>query len=122
VNGESPEDIMMRQVLAAFSEYERQVISARTKAALQSRIRLGKKIGRWTPYGFELDPDREGYVRRCEREQVVLEDIMRMADEGYALNAIARELNNAGIPSKTGKTWSHNAVKKIIARMRSRRL
>ncbi len=34
-NGDEPQDVLIRQVLAAFAEYERKVIAARTRAAMR---------------------------------------------------------------------------------------
>jgi DNA invertase Pin-like site-specific DNA recombinase len=81
--GDGPSDILMRRIVDAFAEYERLVIKARTKAALQPKEGCGEKTGGAVPYAFELGPEQPGHNRTviknpvpCQAEQVVL-DLMR---------------------------------------------
>lgn len=46
INTESPEGKMFWQLLGVFSEYERELIVARTRAGLERAKRQGKKLGR----------------------------------------------------------------------------
>jgi len=50
-NGDSPEDTVVRQVLAAFSEYERKVTAARTRIAMRRHQANGRKMSSKPPYG-----------------------------------------------------------------------
>ncbi len=66
VEGDGPEQEMIRQVLAAFAEYERKVVSARTKYAMKYHQSNGRRVGRFAPYGVQAGPEqrREADPRR----------------------------------------------------------
>ena len=46
---------MLTGIIDVFAEYERDVIKARTKAALQAMKREGKRVGH-IPFGYRLAP------------------------------------------------------------------
>src|SRR5262245_39686057 len=52
--GDSPEAMLMRTMIDAFAQYERQIITARTKAALAVKRTKGEKLGGDVPYGYAL--------------------------------------------------------------------
>ncbi len=56
-------------------------------------------------------------------EQRVVGEIRGMRTRGMTLKAIAENLTERGIPTKTGKSngWTHQAVARILERERTRR-
>ena len=90
---------MMAFNLVNFAQYERELISERTKAALAAKKARGERIGRprvATP----------SVVRR----------IVRYRDAGKTYDAIAAELTGARILSPLGKpSWQPSTVRRIYA-------
>jgi DNA invertase Pin-like site-specific DNA recombinase len=53
----TPEMVLMRTMIDAFAQYERALISMRTKAALRSKRDKKEKTGGEVPYGWQLRAD-----------------------------------------------------------------
>jgi len=114
--GDGPTDVLMRRIVDAFSEYERLLIGARTKAALQSMIKRGERVGR-IRFGYSLAADGVTLVEDSH-EQRAIEIIHELRDRGESLRAIAAELNRREIPTKAGgkAAWKHTSVNRILQR------
>jgi DNA invertase Pin-like site-specific DNA recombinase len=97
VDTSSPAGEMMASVLASFAQYERRLISQRTRQALAVKREQGCKLGR---------PVRvPAHVR---------EFIVSARAEGYTMQAIADTLNNQGIPTVTGRKWASGTINAVI--------
>lgn len=104
---------MIFRVLAVLAEFERDLVSERTKAALRQKRANGQRIG-GIEYGYD---DVDGRLIPNANEQAVIAQILRRHRAGHSYRGIARELNEQGIPSKRpGSTWRCNTVKRIIQR------
>jgi DNA invertase Pin-like site-specific DNA recombinase len=113
--GDTPTDVLMRRMVDAFSEYERLVIGARTKAALQAKIRRGERCGA-VRYGYNLAKDGKT-LKENSTEQRTVNLITKLRGGGMSLRKIAAELTTREIKTKAGgSTWSHGAVVYILAR------
>jgi DNA invertase Pin-like site-specific DNA recombinase len=97
--GETAADRMFIGMLAVFAEFERGLLRERTQAALAEARARGTRLGR---------------PSRLSDETVA--EIMRMHEAGLKGTAIARVLNQRGVPSATGKEWRHSAVNHIVGR------
>jgi len=106
----------MLVVLAGAAEMERNLIRERTRSALAVKRANGQRIGT-VPYGFDLAPDGKGLIPNAD-EQAVIADIRSMRHvTGWTLEAIAEELNERCVPTKTGTTrWTHQVVRRILRR------
>ena len=111
-NGDSPTDVLLKNLILAFGEFERNMISERTRAALKE---LGKKrkLGR-PPYGYQYAED--GTLEERSDEFPTLERIRVLQKEGLNANRIMTMINREGHRSKTGKDFSRNAVALILDR------
>lgn len=107
---------MVFRMLAVLSEFERDLVSERTIAALAVKRANGQRVGSLS-YGFDLADDGVALVENA-LEQAIIEDIRAMRRRGLTLVRIAAELTERGVPTKTGKSvaWSHQAVARILAR------
>ena len=56
-NNDIPSSILMRRMIDAFGEYERLIIKARTKSALQAKKSKGQRV-RHVRYGYRLANDK----------------------------------------------------------------
>lgn len=84
-----------------YAEWEREVITERTRAERFGRARSGRLLIGCRPlYGYRLTDDGRYEAHPAEMEGVRL--ILRSAAEGEPLRAIRRALEAAGVPSPTG--------------------
>ncbi|MDA8638687.1 recombinase family protein [Candidatus Poseidonia alphae] len=105
---------MLITILAAFGEMERNLISERTRMALQHLKDTGKRFT-YDKYGWDVDEDNN-FVEN-EEEQYWIEYIhARYHEDGIKVSEIARELNTCGVPTKRGGKWSHKQVSRILKR------
>ncbi len=107
---------MIFRMLAVLAEFERDLVSERTKAALQHKRSNGKRVGT-VPYGFDLSSDGHTLIDNAT-EQTVIADIHAMRQSGKTLARIAETLTARGVTTKTGKSdrWTHQAVARILNR------
>ncbi len=103
-------------ILAAVAEHEREMISARTKAALAIAKARGVRLGNPRPaYGRERAAAT--HRGRADRFAATVRDtIGGMAGEGMSLRAIARELDRRGVPTARGGLWQAVQVRAVLAR------
>jgi site-specific DNA recombinase len=104
-------------VYASAARMEREAISERVAANAQARVRRSGQVygGRYAPYGF--DRVGEPKQRRLVPNAVEAVHAGRMfvdADGGVPVRRIARNLNEAGVPSKSGGRWSAQTVHDIL--------
>jgi len=98
VDTTTPSGQLMASVMSAFAQYERQLIGARTSAALQQLKAQGKRLGR--PVTL---PD-------AVRERIVFE-----RSQGNTLAEIAEGLTADSIPTARGGKWYPSTVKAVLA-------
>lgn len=103
-------------VLAAFAEHERDLISGRTRAALQAAKARGTRLG--NPRAAETI----GLAHRANRAQAdafaapLRAMLEAMRAEGQSYRAIADELNRRGISAARGGLWHAQSVLNLLAR------
>lgn len=118
--------VLMRRIVDAFSEHERLVIAARTRAALQAKKRRGERAGR-VPFGYQLADaatsatrSRAGNVVALEAvpaQLAVVERIRRERAAGRSMRAIAAGLTADGVPTATGAAqWAYSSVQRVLQR------
>ena len=113
------------QIMAATAEFERKLISERTKAALQAARSRGVRLG-GRRQGHRIEDHAErGRIRSAEVRsstanalaQDRLEVISNIRDQGVtSLRGIARALNDRSIPAPRGGEWCAGQVKRVIER------
>ena len=101
-------------LMAALAEMERDLISERTKAALQHKRANGEKTGGDVPFGYQAD---NGTLKKDRREQRIIALIKKLKAQGNSLREIGRELERRHYKTKTGKTtWNPKTVAAIHER------
>jgi hypothetical protein len=51
----------------------------------------------------------------------VLQIVLQALEGGASQSEIVNQLNNAGIPSSTGETWTMDAYKSVLKRIRQKK-
>jgi DNA invertase Pin-like site-specific DNA recombinase len=105
---DGPTSILMRQIIDSFAQYERAIIRARTRAALQVKKNRGERIG-GIPFGYQLADDGRTLLPHAE-EQRALAVLRDLRGKGHTYQAIADELNRQGFRSRTGAPWVPQSV------------
>ena len=105
--------ILFFQLLGVFNEFYRNDIATKTKNALGHKKNKQEKTGGTIPFGYTLG--LKGKLFEYPKEQEAISFMMSLKQEGLSYRAIARELENKGIKTKTGGLkWYGNTVKDII--------
>jgi site-specific DNA recombinase len=111
---DDPMTYMMRSMTDVFAGFERLLIKSRTKAALQSMKREGKRVGR-IPFGFRLKPGTDGvYIEESPEEQDILRQLRDLQAEGLSIRQIANELNNRNAFNRGQAQWNHGSVHRML--------
>ena len=85
-------------IMACVSQWEREAVGERTKAALQFK-RSNRQVYSQVPYGFKRDGSA---LVELPEEQAVIALIRTLRQEGNSLREIAAVLNSQGTPAKKG--------------------
>lgn len=107
-----PSSILMKRMVDAFAEYERLIIGARTKAALQVKKRKGQRIGH-IPYGYSLCIDNV-HLEHNEDEQIILSLINTGRELGLSYRKIAQDFNEMNILNRQGMKWNHVSITRVM--------
>jgi DNA invertase Pin-like site-specific DNA recombinase len=100
VDTTTPQGAAMAQVLAVFAELERRLIGERTRAALALKRAQGVALGRPTTM-----------------TDTTVNRILAAHEAGQGWSAIAKELNEAGVPTaQGGARWYASTVRAVVAR------
>lgn len=109
-------------IMAVVAQAERQMISARTKAALAAAKARGRKLGgdRGNIHQIRAEGTAVSAAVRARKADGRAEDVFPAIQElhasGASLRAMAAELNRLGIETSKGGRWSATQVSRIIAR------
>lgn len=103
---------MIFRMLAVLAEFERDVISERTKTALRYKKQNGERTGGHVPYGFTAAPD--GKLVRSPEEQKIIAEMSRARAIGWSDRKIAERFNASGISAKAGGKWSGKVIGRIL--------
>ena len=112
---DSAEGNLIRQVLAAAAEYERRLIQARTSVAMKRHQKTGRRMSRFAPFGYKVDPNDETLLVEDKLEQDTLAYMLEMRSLGYGWQNICTNLALAGHKPR-GKSWDASSVRRIVQR------
>ena len=107
----NPTAKLVRQILAAVSEFDKTSIVLKLKAArCRARREQGRCEGR-KPFG-----EREGEAATMD----LIRSLRRKPKGGKRMTfaAIAEKLNQEGIPSRTGKPWHAEVIRRLLGAVR----
>ena len=127
IDGNGPEHIMVRQMLASVAEYERKLIAKRTSHAMTQHQKDGFLMSRYAPYGTEQneddvaakvdDPTVRVRLEPVEIEQEAIEVIQRFVDDGGNSHSIAIKMNRVMPEAARSGKWNATTVARIMKRL-----
>jgi len=109
-------------LLACLADYERQLISERTKAALAAAKARGVRLGNPNLANVRNTDTRKATAARMANAQArnaeireVIHELRAEASERLSSRTIAGLLNEAGYTTSTGRPWHHQGVLRVLA-------
>jgi len=100
-------------IMAALAQYERKMISDRTRAALARAKANGKKLG-----NPNLRGDNEKRRKQAQEFAERLKPTLRaFQQQGMSQRAVVVELNNLGVPTPRGGQWSLVQLQRVLGRL-----
>lgn len=107
-------------IFAVLAQHERELISSRTKAALQALKDRGAILG--TPANLTDDARRKGTAARIANARTSKANRQAASiardkkEQGFTLRAIAEHLNSQEYRTRTGKAFHAGTVKRLLER------
>lgn len=90
-----------RQINGLVNEWYLEDMSDNIRSVLTNRRKNGFHIGAFALYGYQKDPDQKGHLVIDEEAAAVVREVFTLFSQGYGKTAIARLLNDRGIPNPT---------------------
>jgi len=112
-SGDEPTDRLLRTILDGFSEFERDSIRSRTKAALAVKKGRGEKTGGAPPFGYRLGPDGKTLEVNPSEAQTIIE-ARKLHMGGRSLRQVAAELYATGHRTRKGGPFEASQVKRML--------
>ena len=117
---ETPQERLLVQVQGMLAEYERAQIAERSRRGKRHKARNGSpSVLSGAPYGYRYVKRSEGAEARYEVLAAEAEVVRQVFDsytrEHCSMGAIARNLSEQGIPTRTGKArWERSVIWAIL--------
>lgn len=90
-----------RQINGLVNEWYLEDMSENIKSVLTDRRKNGHHIGAFALYGYKKDPDVKGHLIIDEEAAKIVREVFTLFSQGFGKTAIARILNDRGIPNPT---------------------
>lgn len=90
-----------RQINGLINEWYLEDMSENIRSVLTNRRINGYHIGSFALYGYKKDPDQKGHLIIDEEAAAIVREVFTLFAQGYGKTAIARILNDRGVPNPT---------------------
>lgn len=118
----SPTFNLMVNILGSFAEFERELISDRTRRGRRYKIEVRKQyLGSNSSYGYRYIPSdqtagKQGFLEVVPQEAAVVRQMYEWVDaEGLSARRVLKRLNALGIsPRKGASGWAKSSVLRIL--------
>ena len=90
-----------RQINGLVNEWYLEDMSENIKSVLTDRRKNGFHIGSFALYGYKKDPHQKGHLIIDEEAASVVREVFTLFSQGYGKTAIAKRLNERGVPNPT---------------------
>lgn len=112
INTGTMDSELMLSILSGMAESESVFISQNSKWSIKKRFEKGTFVISYPPYGYE-NIDGEMVIDPLKAK--VVERIYQEALAGLGTRAIAKGLNESGIPARKGGEWSAGTINGILS-------
>ena len=110
-DSESKGNKKARQINGLVNEWFLEELSENIRSVKTSQRLRGYHIGSFAPYGYMKDPDEKGHLIIDPEAAEVIRNIYGLYLEGKGKQAIARILNESGVPNPTEYKRQHGMVR-----------
>lgn len=114
----SASGLLFARLLALIAQWEREIISERTRDALDELRRQGKKISSIPPLGFRFV---RGRVVKDDREAKVIREAKRLRRRQVSIRQIGERLAARGMRTRSGTPYGISGVQRLLAASDDRR-
>ena len=90
-----------RQINGLVNEWYLEDMSENIRSVLTNRRQNGFHIGAFALYGYKKDPNQKGHLVIDEEAAAIVREVFTLFSQGHGKTAIARMLNDRGIPNPT---------------------
>ncbi len=90
-----------RQINGLVNEWYLEDMSESIKSVLTNRRKNGFHIGSFALYGYKKDPDQKGHLIIDDEAADIVREVFTLFSQGMGKTAIARMLNDRGVPNPT---------------------
>lgn len=119
---ESPTHNLLVNILGSFAEFERELITDRTRRGRRHKVEARKQhIGAIPPYGFRYVPKLDsrgepGHLEVLAEEAAIVQRMYQWVDQdALSVMKVVSRLNALGIrPRKGGISWQKSSVRRIL--------
>lgn len=106
---------MIARMLGAAAQHEIDHARERMKRAEAQALADGQRRGGRRPFGFDWDAATKSLTIREDEAQVIREATQAII-AGRSLAAVARDLNDRGVRTSTGNTWTYQRLRDVLIR------
>ncbi len=115
---ENPMSEMLIGMLIVFANYERRLISVRTREGLQTRKQRGEKYTRWPEYGWRWQKSFDGYLKKDvevmvpdEPERTIMRKVVELRAAGLSFDLIRQHLSYVmKVRTRLGGDWTRGRI------------
>jgi DNA invertase Pin-like site-specific DNA recombinase len=110
-------------ILSSFSQFEREIISERTRDKMAASRKKGMFVGGFPPFGYDIDPRTHKLVVN-PAEAAIVRDVFTLFLEHHSVTAVMHALNAKGYRTKTytsrrgrvyaGNPWCRFYVRRVL--------
>lgn len=103
---------LVLNILASVSQWEREIISERTRDVMRHKQEHGEYIGGHIPYGFDVI---NGELLVNVVEQQAIQHARTLHTSGLSLRKVSAELHRRGFHARTGAMFHPGQIQRMIA-------
>ncbi|EIT85958.1 Resolvase domain-containing protein [Fictibacillus macauensis ZFHKF-1] len=102
---------LLINIFASLAQFEREQLAERTHMGMNRKHEEGLRNGGRAPFGYQFDADRKLIINE---QEAVWVRYMFDSFEVRGKNAIAKQLNEKGVRTRTGALWNKAAVDYVV--------
>jgi site-specific DNA recombinase len=113
----TPSGRAVARTLGAWSRFEVEHKSDRTRRAQLQAAQSGKWLGGARPFGWQMDSG--GSVTIDRREANEIRNAAKAVLAGSSLGSVVADLNARGVTTSTGGRWNYTSLRQVLSRARN---